>query len=353
MNRYIELLSRLIATPSFSREEGPTADILEDFLLRSGVKKVERLHNNIWAANLHFDPTKPTILLNSHHDTVRPSSAYTRDPYSPDIESGRLYGLGSNDAGASAVSLTAAFLEMYTHSGMSHNIILALTAEEEVSGANGIESLLPTLPPLSFAIVGEPTGMQLAIAERGLVVLDCIARGRTGHAARNEGDNAIYHAIRDIEWLRTHRFERESELFGSVGVNVTIISAGTQHNVIPAECRFTVDVRVTDRYTLEEVIDEIRSGISSEATPRSVRLRPSYISPDHPIVAAGLEMGRTTYGSPTSSDQALLPIPSLKMGPGDSARSHTADEYIEIAEIEQGIKQYIAMLKKVCGSRTK
>lgn len=348
MNRYIELLQRLIATPSLSHQESLTAEILSAFLYNHGVQQVERKHNNIWATNLHFDPTKPTILLNSHHDTVRPSSSYTRDPYSPDIEDGKLYGLGSNDAGASVVSLIATFIELYSRTDLSHNLILAITGEEEISGANGIESILPLLPELSFAIVGEPTGMQLAIAERGLLVIDFTAHGRAGHAARQEGDNAIYRALRDIEWLRTHDFERKSELFGSVGVNVTIISAGTQHNVIPAECRFTADVRVTDRYTLKEVIDEIRAGVESDLTPRSVRLKPSYISPEHPIVQAGLALGRTTYGSPTSSDQALLCVPSLKMGPGDSARSHSADEYILLSEIEQAIEQYTTMLNKVC-----
>ena len=348
MNPYIELLRRMIATPSVSREEERTADLLAEFLTSRGVDPVHRSHNNVWASNLWFDPAKPTILLNSHHDTVKPNSAYTRDPFAPDIEAGKLYGLGSNDAGASVVSLIAAFLHFYEAEGLRYNLCLALTAEEEVSGRNGIESILPELGELSFAIVGEPTGMELAIAERGLMVLDCVAHGKAGHAARNEGDNAIYRAMQDIEWFRTYRFPQESQLFGNVKMSVTVINAGTQHNVVPAECRYTVDVRVTDRYTNEEVLEIVRSHVASDVTPRSTRLKPSYIDPSHPIVAAGLALGRHTYGSPTTSDQALLSIPSLKMGPGDSARSHSADEFVYVAEIEAGVDQYIAMLEAVC-----
>lgn len=345
---YIKLLQQLIATPSYSREEAQTAEILASFLAVRGVSEVHRDRNNVWVYNRHFDPKKPTILLNSHHDTVKPNSAWTRDPFSPDIEGDRLYGLGSNDAGGSIVSLMAVFLHFYAAEELKYNLCLALTAEEEVSGQNGIESILPQLGELSFAIVGEPTGMQLAIAERGLMVLDCVAHGRAGHAARDEGDNAIYKAMRDIEWFRTYRFPQESALFGRVKMNVTIVSAGTQHNVVPAECRFTVDVRVTDRYTNEEVLAVVREHVASEVSPRSTRLKPSYIDPSHPIVAAGLSMGRRTYGSPTTSDQVLLSVPSLKMGPGDSARSHSADEFICLNEIEEGIAQYIAMLEAVC-----
>ncbi len=348
MNPYIELLRRMIATPSVSREEERTADLLAEFLTSRDVDSVHRSHNNVWVRNRWFDPAKPTILLNSHHDTVKPNSAYTRDPFAPDIEAGKLYGLGSNDAGASVVSLIAAFLHFYEAEGLRYNLCLALTAEEEVSGRNGIESILPELGELSFAIVGEPTGMELAIAERGLMVLDCVAHGKAGHAARNEGDNAIYRAMQDIEWFRTYRFPQESQLFGNVKMSVTVINAGTQHNVVPAECRYTVDVRVTDRYTNEEVLEIVRSHVASDVTPRSTRLKPSYIDPSHPIVAAGLALGRHTYGSPTTSDQALLSIPSLKMGPGDSARSHSADEFVYVAEIEAGIDQYIAMLEAVC-----
>lgn len=348
MDKYIALLRQLIATPSYSREENLTADLLAAFLAGEGMEEVRRAHNNVWVYNRYFDPAKPTILLNSHHDTVKPNGAYTRDPFSPDIEDGKLYGLGSNDAGASVVSLIAAFGHFYRTEGMKYNLCLALTAEEEVSGRNGIESILPQLGELSFAIVGEPTGMHLAIAERGLMVLDCVAHGRAGHAARNEGENAIYKAMKDIEWFRTYRFPQESELFGNVRMSVTIVSAGTQHNVVPAECRFTVDVRVTDRYTNEEVLEIVKKHVESDVFPRSTRLKPSYIDPTHPIVAAGLALGRNTYGSPTTSDQALLSIPSLKMGPGDSARSHSADEFVYVDEIGDGIRQYVAMLETVC-----
>lgn len=348
MDKYIKLLQRLIATPSYSREESMTADILASFLAGEGVREVQREHNNVWAYNLDFDPAKPTILLNSHHDTVKPNSAWTHDPFSPDIVDGKLYGLGSNDAGASVVSLIATFLHFYKAEGLKYNLCLALTAEEEVSGQNGIESILPRLGELDFAVVGEPTEMHLAIAERGLMVLDCVAHGKAGHAARDEGENAIYKAMRDIEWFSSYRFPKESELFGGVKMSVTIISAGTQHNVVPAECRFTVDVRVTDRYTNDEVLEIVREHVESEVFPRSTRLKPSYIDPSHPIVAAGLSLGRNTYGSPTTSDQALLSVPSLKMGPGDSARSHSADEFIYVDEIEKGIGQYIAMLEAVC-----
>lgn len=347
MNRYVELLERLIATPSYSREEKMTADLLAAFLTGQGVAEVHRLHNNVWARNRWFDPSKPTILLNSHHDTVKPAAGWSRDPFLPEIVDGRLYGLGSNDAGASVVSLTAAFLHFYEAKDLKYNLLLALTGEEEVSGQNGIESLLPELGPLDFAIVGEPTGLHLAIAERGLMVLDCVAHGKPGHAARDEGDNAIYRAMEDIEWFRTYRFPKESALFGGVKMSVTIVSAGTQHNVVPAECRFTVDVRVTDRYTNEEVLETVRQHVRSEVFPRSTRLKPSSIDPSHPIVAAGMALGRRTYGSPTMSDQALLSVPSLKVGPGESARSHSADEYVCLQEIEEGIVQYIALLDAV------
>lgn len=348
MTNYIKLLQQLISTPSFSREEKHTADILAAFLSNEGIQKVQREHNNVWVYNLNFDPVKPTILLNSHHDTVSPNGAWSRDPFIADITDGKLYGLGSNDAGGSVVSLIAAFLHFYKSSNLKYNLCLAITGEEEISGNAGIESILPQLGELSFAIVGEPTQMHLAIAERGLMVLDCVAHGTSGHAARNEGVNAIYEAIKDIEWFRNYRFSKESELFGGVTMNVTIISAGTQHNVIPAECRFTVDVRVTDCYTNEEVLEEIRRNVSSEVFPRSTRLKSSHIDPSHPIVAAGIALGRNTYGSPTTSDQTLLSIPSLKMGPGDSSRSHSADEFIYVEEIEDGIKQYITMLENIC-----
>ncbi|HJB84153.1 MAG TPA: M20 family metallo-hydrolase [Candidatus Alistipes merdigallinarum] len=342
----VELLKAMIRIPSLSREEAGTADLLAKFLAERGVE-VHRKKNNVWAFNKYYDPAKPTILLNSHHDTVKPNSAYTRDPFEPSVEGDRLYGLGSNDAGASGVSLIAAFLHYNDRSDLKYNLCVAITAEEENSGHDGLECVIPELGPLEFAVVGEPTLMQLAIAERGLMVLDCTAHGRAGHAAREEGDNAIYKAMKDIEWFRTFRFPKVSDLFGAVKMSVTIISAGTQHNVVPAECRFTVDVRVTDRYTNEEVLDIIKQHVSCEVQARSTRLRPSSISPDHPIVRAGMALGRTTYGSPTTSDQALLDIPSLKLGVGDSARSHSADEFVHLSEIREGIDLYIKMLAAV------
>lgn len=343
---YIKLLQKLVSTPSLSRQEDATAEILTAFLVQHGVMPINRHGNNVWALNRAFDPDKPTILLNSHHDTVKPNSGYTRDPYSATILDGRLYGLGSNDAGASVVALTAAFLHLYEEVELSHNLCLALTAEEECSGKNGIESILEMLPPIDFAIVGEPTMMQMAIAERGLMVLDCTASGIAGHAARDEGDNAIYRAMSDIEWFRTYRFSEISPLFGAVKMSVTIINAGSGHNVVPSECCFTVDVRTTECYTNEQVLQTIRDNVQSKVVPRSTRLKPSSISPDHPFVRIGTQMGLSGYGSPTTSDQALLSCPSLKMGVGDSARSHTADEYVLISEIEQGINQYIEMLSK-------
>ncbi|MCD0487194.1 M20 family metallo-hydrolase [Pedobacter sp. MC2016-14] len=340
------LLKQLISIQSFSREEDKTATLIEQFLQERSVKTHRKL-NNIWAYNKHFDAQKPTVLLNSHHDTVKPNSGYTRNPYQPDVEEGKLYGLGSNDAGGCLVSLIATFLYFYEQEGLSYNICLAATAEEEISGTNGLECILPELGELDFAIVGEPTEMQLAIAERGLLVLDCTATGKAGHAAREEGENAIYKALKDIEWFRTYRFSKVSEMFGPLKMSVTIINAGSQHNVVPATCTFTVDVRVTDAYTNEEVLKIIRTNVNCEVKPRSVRLKPSSIEKSHPVVQSGLALGRTTYGSPTTSDQALLSIPSVKVGPGDSARSHMADEYVFVKEIAEGIELYINILKPV------
>jgi len=339
----ISLLQRLISIPSFSREEDKTADVIEKFLQQQGVK-TNRKVNNIWAFNKYFDVAKPTILLNSHHDTVKPNSGYTRNPFAANIEDGKLYGLGSNDAGGCLVSLIVTFLHFYDQQDLKYNLCLAITAEEEISGLNGLELIIPELGKLDFGIVGEPTLMQLAIAERGLMVLDCTAHGKAGHAAREEGENAIYKALPDIEWFRTYKFPKESEAFGAIKMSVTIINAGTQHNVVPAECVFTVDVRVTDAYRNEEVLEIIRQYVSSDVKPRSIRLKPSSIDKNHPIVQAGIKLGRTTYGSPTTSDQALLDIPSLKIGPGDSARSHTADEFVYVDEIKEGIDLYIKML---------
>ena len=346
----LELLKQLISIQSFSKEEDKTADAIEAFLQERLVKTNRKL-NNIWAYNKYFDAAKPTLLLNSHHDTVKPNSGYTRNPYDAAVEDGRLYGLGSNDAGGCLVSLIATFLYYYDQEGLAYNICLATTAEEEISGNNGLEHVLPDLGELEFAIVGEPTQMNLAIAERGLLVLDCTVHGKAGHAAREEGDNAIYKALKDIEWFRNYRFSKVSEMFGPLKMSVTIINAGSQHNVVPATCAFTVDVRVTDAYTNEEVLKIIRTNVDCDVQPRSVRLKPSSIDKAHPIVQAGIALGRTTYGSPTTSDQALLSIPSLKVGPGDSARSHMADEYVYINEVEEGIALYIEMLKPVINGK--
>jgi len=342
----VELLQQLISIPSFSREEAKTADLLEQFLQSKGVK-THRKKNNIWAWNKHFDPAKPTILLNSHHDTVKPNTGYTRDPFDAKIEDGKLYGLGSNDAGGCLVSLVQTFLYFYERNDLKYNFCLATTAEEEISGVNGLELIIPELGKLDFGIVGEPTLTQLAIAEKGLMVLDCVAHGKSGHAAREEGVNAIYKAMDDIEWFRTYRFPKESEVFGPVKMSVTVINAGSQHNVVPASCNFVVDVRVTDAYRNEEVLEIIRQHVQCDVTPRSIRLKPSKIDKEHPIVQAGIALGRTTYGSPTTSDQSLLDIHSLKVGPGDSARSHTADEFIYLDEIREGIDLYIQMLESI------
>lgn len=340
------LLRDLIRIQSFSKEEDKTADLIAQFLEERGVK-INRNLNNVWAYNQHFDSTKPTILLNSHHDTVKPNSGYTRDPYDAAIENEKLFGLGSNDAGGCLVSLIATFLYFYDIENLKYNLCLATTAEEEISGNNGLELVIPDLGELAFAIVGEPTEMNLAIAEKGLLVIDCTAHGKAGHAAREEGDNAIYKALSAIEWFRTYQFPKVSEVFGPVKMSVTIINAGSQHNVVPATCTFTVDVRVTDAYTNEEVVEIIKQHVDCDVKPRSVRLKPSSIDKNHPIVQSGIALGKSTYGSPTTSDQALLDIPSLKCGPGFSGRSHMADEFIYVAEIRQGIEGYIAMLKPV------
>lgn len=342
----IHLLCDLIRIPSFSKEENQTGDTIERFLQQRGVKTYRKL-NNVWAYNKFYDAAKPTILLNSHHDTVKPNTGYTRNPFSPDVAEGKLYGLGSNDAGGCLVSLIAAFLHFYGQENLNYNFCIAATAEEEISGTNGLELVIPDLGPLEFAIVGEPTLMQLAVAERGLMVLDCVAQGKAGHAAREEGDNAIYKALKDIEWFISYRFPKESEEFGPIKMSVTVIHAGSQHNVVPATCEFVVDIRVTDAYRNEEVLDIIRRHVDCDVKPRSVRLKPSAIPKEHPVVQAGIALGRTTYGSPTTSDQALLDIPSLKLGPGDSARSHMADEFIYVEEIGEGIGLYIDILNKV------
>ncbi len=340
----IGLLKKLIEIPSFSKEEDKTADTIEAFLEARGIN-TERKLNNIWAKNKYFDLSKPTILLNSHHDTVMPNSGYTLHPFSAIEKNGKLFGLGSNDAGGALVSLISTFIYFYDKENLAYNFLLAASAEEEISGQNGVELIWHELQPIAFAIVGEPTLMDLAIAEKGLMVIDCVAQGTSGHAARNEGDNAIYKALKDMEWIKNFQFPKISELLGAVKMSVTIINAGTQHNVIPDKCSFTIDIRVTDAYKNDEIIEILKANLVSEIYPRSVRLKPSSINKNHKIVLQGLKMGKKTYASPTTSDQALMDCPSLKIGPGDSARSHTADEYIYISEIENAIKDYIELLK--------
>lgn len=345
-NIAFRLLRELIATPSFSREEADTALLIQTMLEAEGVA-AGRLMNNVWAKNLHYDAQKPTLLLNSHHDTVKPNGNYTRNPFEPAEEDGRLYGLGSNDAGGCLVSLLAAFLYFYDKPGLKYNLIFAATAEEEISGANGIALLLKELGEINAALVGEPTQMQMAVAEKGLIVLDCVASGISGHAARDEGENAIYKAVKDIEWFSSYQFPEVSPLLGPVKMSVTMINAGTQHNVVPAICQFTVDVRVNECYTNEEIVAEIRMHVNCSISPRSLRLRSSSINPAHPLVQAGIALGRQPFGSSTLSDKALMPFPALKMGPGDSARSHTANEFIYIKEIGEGIDIYIKMLNGI------
>ena len=342
----IHLLKSLIAIESFSKQEEGTADRIESFFAERSIS-FQRHLNNVWARNRHFDPGKPTILLNSHHDTVRPNSGWTRDPFMPVEEAGKLYGLGSNDAGGALVSLIATFLHFYQRTDLSFNLVVAATAEEENSGRNGIEAAWPRLGRIDLAIVGEPTEMQLAIAEKGLLVLDCLARGISGHAARDTGVNAIEKAIEAINWFHSYRFEKESALLGPVKMTVTMIEAGTQHNVIPDQCRFTVDVRTTDAYDNLAVLEEIRARVDCEVTPRSTRLNPSGISPDHPIARAAQAIGMGRFGSPTTSDQAVIPAPSVKLGPGKSERSHTADEFIHLEEVKQGVKRYIELLERL------
>ncbi|MCL1663674.1 M20 family metallo-hydrolase [Elizabethkingia ursingii] len=342
----LALLKRLIETQSFSKEEDQTAQMIGDFLEAKGVT-YNREQNNIWAKNLYFDEAKPTILFNSHHDTVKPNLSYTNDPFKALEKDGKLYGLGSNDAGGPLVSLIATFLYFYAQKDLKYNIILSATAEEEISGVNGVESILKYLGNLEFAIVGEPTEMQLAVAEKGLLVLDCVAKGTPSHAAHPNNDNAIYNAIEDIEWVRNYEFPKESPWLGKVKMTTTVINAGSLHNMVPDECRFTIDVRVTDQYTNQEVYETIKANLKSEVNPRSLRLNSSSISEEHPIVRAGLELGRTCYGSPTSSDQAVIPFASLKLGPGLSTRSHSADEYIFLHEIKEGIELYIKILEKI------
>ena len=339
----VGLLQSLIAIPSVSRDEQRAADCLQQYIELQGMETGRR-GNNVWCLSPMFDLRKPTLLLNSHIDTVKPVSGWRHDPFRPVLEAnGKLYGLGSNDAGASLVSLLQAFLQL-CRTTQPYNLIYLASCEEEVSGKEGVESVLPQLPPIDFALVGEPTEMQPAIAEKGLMVLDVTATGRSGHAARDEGDNAIYKVLDDIAWFRDYRFPKESSLLGPVKMSVTMLNAGTQHNVIPDRCSFVVDIRSNECYTNQELFDLIVPHLKCEARARSFRLGSSHVPPEHPMVRRALSLGRTPFGSPTLSDQALMPFPSMKMGPGKSSRSHTADEFVFVKEISEAIGLYLDLL---------
>ncbi len=339
----ILLLKKLISTPSISRNENGTADIIENFLKNMGFE-VKRKHNNVWVENIK-NKSKPIVLLNSHHDTVRPVESWTRKPYIPEIGNDKLFGLGSNDAGASLVSLIMTFIYLSEQKNSSYNYIFLASAEEEVSGERGISSVLPEISHIDFAIVGEPTGMNMAIAEKGLMVLDCTSKGKAGHAARNEGVNAISIAVDDIKVLENYKFEKKSDFSGNVKLTVSQINAGTQHNVVPETCSFVVDVRTNEYYSNNDVFIIIKELLNSKVKARSFRLNSSSIPIEHEIVKKGLDLCLKTYGSPTLSDQALMSFPSLKVGPGESSRSHIADEFIYLSEIEKGIETYIKLLK--------
>ena len=348
---YPELLQSLIATPSLSRQEDATADLIEAFLRARGLAPNRHL-NNVWLRARNWSEGRPVILLNSHHDTVKAAAGYTRDPHRPDIEDGKLYGLGSNDAGGALVSLISAFVELENEPNLGCNLLLAATAEEEISGPNGIAALLPLLGTINAGIVGEPTLLDLAVAERGLVVIDGEAQGVSGHAARKEGVNALYLALDDIAAIRAHAFTRPSELLGPTSANVTVLNSGTQHNVVPDRATFLIDLRVNEAYRNEEAVAELQTACQHAVlTPRSLRLQSSGINPDHPLVRAGraVRPAAKTYGSPTLSDQALMPFPTLKLGPGDSARSHSADEFIYVSEIEEGRRMYADLLRAAYG----
>jgi acetylornithine deacetylase len=345
-NEALELLKKLISTQSFSGEEEGTAALLEQWFKDHEIP-CQRHLNNVWAVNKNFEDTKPTLLLNSHHDTVKPNSAYTKDPFNAEISEGKLFGLGSNDAGGCLVSLLATFTYFYKAEGLSHNLIFAGTAEEEINGKNGIACLLPLLPKVDVAIVGEPTLMDLAIAEKGLVVFDVLVKGTPSHAAHPNNDNAIYKSAKALQWFEVCKFEKVSEALGEVKLTVTQIKAGSQHNVVPAQVELVVDVRVNDQYSNAEIAAILAEQAPvDEIKPRSLRLNSSSIPLEHPLIEAGISLGMKTYGSPTLSDQAMLSCPSLKLGPGDSTRSHSADEFIFVKEIEEGIEKYIKLLEK-------
>ena len=339
----IALLKALIATPSFSSEEAQTALLIEQWFQQNNIH-FERENNNIWAYNQHFDAAKPTFLLNSHHDTVKPNQGYTNDPFEPIERDGKLFGLGSNDAGGCLVALLATFVHFYAQENLPYNLVMVASAEEESSGKNGLNSVLKHLPEIDCAIVGEPTLMNLAIAEKGLLVLDVIVKGTASHAAHHNPDNPIYNAMPIISWFNCYQFEKISEVLGPVKMTVTQINAGKQHNVVPAECHLVVDIRVNDCYTNAEILDAVRQQVKAEITPRSMHLNASSIPLSHGLVQAGIALGRTTYGSPTLSDQSVLSCQSLKLGPGETLRSHSADEFIYINEIEEGIELYIKIL---------
>lgn len=345
VNRAVELLKVLISTPSISREESDATDKLQHFIERGAPVRFDmhRHLNNIWCIAPGYDATRPTLLLDAHIDTVKPVAGWSKHPFTPIVDGDIIYGLGSNDDGASLVTMLQVFYQI-CQNPQSYNTIFLASAEEEVSGKNGIEAVIPLLPPISCAIIGEPTGMQPAIAEKGLMVLDCTAKGVAGHAARNEGVNAIYKAIEDIDWFRNYSYPKSSPLLGDVKMTVTQVNAGKQHNVIPDSCSYVVDIRSNECYSNSELLDIIGSNVSSEVKARSTRLNSSSISAEHPLVKRAVELGRKPYGSPTLSNQALLSIPTLKMGPGDSSRSHTANEYIRISEIREGIKLFAEML---------
>ena len=343
----VGLLKELIATPSFSKEEDETAGILCRFIGTKGIEH-SRVGNNVYALNKYYDVNKPSILLNSHHDTVKPNKGYTFDPFSPFEKDGKLFGLGSNDAGGCLVSLIATFLYFYDRRDLSHNVVFAASAEEEISGVNGIELVLPYLGKLDYGIVGEPTKLEMAVAERGLMVIDCTAEGRSGHAARNEGENALYKAVDDINWLRNYKFEKVSPLLGESRLTATVINTeNIQHNVVPSQCKYVIDVRVNELYTFEEILEALKNNLKSKFKPRTTRMKSTSIPLDHPLVKAGINLGKGYYGSPTTSDKALMPFATLKMGPGDSARSHTADEFIYLDEIKDGINTYIQLVNQL------
>ncbi|WKN42801.1 M20/M25/M40 family metallo-hydrolase [Tunicatimonas pelagia] len=344
----VQLLQELVATQSFSREEEKTADIITQRLEQEG-KEVHRLKNNVWVRSQDFRDDWPTLLLNSHHDTVKPGDSWTRDPFDSSIETvdgeETLYGLGSNDAGGCLVALLQAFLHMDEVADRGFNLIFAASAEEEISGESGISALLPKLGKIDVGIVGEPTRMRMAVAEKGLLVLDCTATGITGHAARHEGVNAIYEALQDIRWIKNFRFTDKSDLLGETTAAVTQINAGIQHNIVPDKCTFVVDIRTNELYTNEQVLEIFEHNLLSDIKARSLRLQSSSLSKDHPLVQRGMELGWEYYGSPTLSDQALCrDFSTLKLGPGSSGRSHTADEYIRVSEIQEGIEKYIQLL---------